>query len=195
MLHLRPGDYAAMPWKDGGGVTEQIAIEPPGATLSEPFLWRLSMARVERSGPFSRFPGCDRTLLLLEGSELEVDFGPRGRARLARPFEPLAFSGDWEARGELRAGPVRDFNIISDRSRVKQRVEVLEPGAAPIRISAHWLFGLEGAVEVAPSGIRLAPREALKLDGAEVELRAELSARLLAVRFESLVFKSSTALA
>ena len=27
--HLRPSDYLAMPWKDGGGVTEQIAIEPP----------------------------------------------------------------------------------------------------------------------------------------------------------------------
>ena len=51
-----------MPWKNGGGETAEIAVSPPGAALDD-FDWRLSMARVETDGPFSAFPGIDRTLV------------------------------------------------------------------------------------------------------------------------------------
>jgi hypothetical protein len=48
--------------------TTEIAVYPAGATL-DAFLWRVSIADVERDGPFSRFPGIDRTIVLLEGAE------------------------------------------------------------------------------------------------------------------------------
>ena len=39
--------------KNGFGTTTEIAIDPPGAGVGGRFRWRLSIADVERSGPFS----------------------------------------------------------------------------------------------------------------------------------------------
>ncbi len=47
---------------------------PAGAALDE-FLWRVSIADVERDGPFSRFPGIDRTIVLLEGAGMRLRSG------------------------------------------------------------------------------------------------------------------------
>ena len=61
---LTASSYRRMPWKNGGGETVEIAVSPEGAALSE-FDWRISMATVATDGPFSIFPGIDRTLSIL----------------------------------------------------------------------------------------------------------------------------------
>jgi len=61
MKILRSADHKRMPWKNGGGETVEIAISPQGAGLAD-FDWRVSMATVASDGPFSVFPGIDRTL-------------------------------------------------------------------------------------------------------------------------------------
>ena len=66
MRLLRAADRVAVPWKNGGGVTHDVIVSPAGATLDD-FDWRISIAEIARSGPFSRFPGIDRTLAVLEG--------------------------------------------------------------------------------------------------------------------------------
>ncbi len=66
MRMIRSSDYRRMPWKNGGGETVEIAIAPAGASL-DAFDWRISMACVASSGPFSRLPGIDRTLAVLAG--------------------------------------------------------------------------------------------------------------------------------
>src|SRR6185369_11614525 len=68
---LTPSDYRPMPWKNGGGRTIEIAVHPVGATL-DAFQWRVSIADIERDGPFSRFPGIDRTIVLLEGAGMHL---------------------------------------------------------------------------------------------------------------------------
>jgi environmental stress-induced protein Ves len=128
---LGPADYKVMPWKNGAGSTTELLIDPPGATL-EAFRWRLSMAAVAASGPFSAFPGIDRTLLLLEGNGLELDYGSAGHARLPGSLVPASFSGDWKTYGRLLDGPCRDFNVMSDRTRVRHSVSVLRPGPEPL---------------------------------------------------------------
>ena len=40
-----------MPWKNGGGVTTEIAIAPAGATLDN-FDWRVSTTQVGAARPF-----------------------------------------------------------------------------------------------------------------------------------------------
>jgi len=179
-----------MPWKDGGGVTEQIAIEPPDATLASGFLWRLSMARVERSGPFSRFEGYDRTLLLVEGDGLDLDFGAHGRVLVEGPLRPVAFSGDWDAHATLTGGPVRDLGVTSDRARVRQEVRVLGLGAAPVSIppaETVWIIALTGRCVLAPWGLELGPLEAARLDREAVEARGlSPDAQCLLVRFSEL---------
>jgi environmental stress-induced protein Ves len=136
MRILEPGDYREMPWKNGGGSTTELLIAPPGASLADGFDWRISMAAVPASGPFSRFPGIDRTLMLAAGDGLELDHGSHGKALLAEPWTPVAFSGDWPTEGHLLGGPCRDFNVMTARARWRHRVAVLRPGPAPVPLPA-----------------------------------------------------------
>ncbi|HWV09358.1 MAG TPA: HutD family protein, partial [Pseudomonas sp.] len=62
------------PWKNGGGETRELAIEPAGAALDE-FEWRISSARVTAPGGFSSFPGIDRSLAILNGDGLGLVAG------------------------------------------------------------------------------------------------------------------------
>lgn len=113
-----------MPWRNGGGTTTEITIAPDGAALAgERFLYRVSIADVSADGPFSTFPGYDRHIMLLEGAGMTLDCGTRGLIEL-RPFEPRAFSGDWEVRGRLARGAVRDFNLMVDRARATSTLDV-----------------------------------------------------------------------
>lgn len=121
---LTPADYRRMPWRNGGGMTTEIAIAPQGASVSgERFVYRVSIADVASDGPFSRFEGYDRHIMLLAGAGMTLDCGAQGRIELTAPFEPRAFSGDWDVHGALVAGAARDFNVIVDRSRAAATLE------------------------------------------------------------------------
>jgi environmental stress-induced protein Ves len=63
MRKLVPADYRVIPWKNGGGTTTEIFIHPEGAGW-DTFEWRAGIADIAQSGPFSSFPGIDRSILL-----------------------------------------------------------------------------------------------------------------------------------
>jgi len=112
---LRREDYKVMPWKNGGGVTTEIWVSPPGSGLSgRPFQWRVSIADVASDGPFSKFPGYDRHIMLLDGAGMRLESEENGLIELAL-YRPAAFSGDWAVTGKLARGPVRDFNLMVAR--------------------------------------------------------------------------------
>jgi environmental stress-induced protein Ves len=138
---LGPADYKLMPWKNGRGATTELAIFPLHADLKDrPFDWRISMADVVEDGDFSVFPGYERTLVVLEGEGMELSFdGASAPARLAGPGTGTAFSGDWRTQGRLLGGPVRDFNVMSARSRVHHQCEVISGGP----VEFVWEPGIE----------------------------------------------------
>lgn len=147
---LRPSDYRAMPWKNGLGITHEIAVERSG---DEPgFVWRVSMAEVSVSSPFSAFPGCDRTILLLQGDGMALESGPHGGRILDRKFQPYAFQGEWQTDCRLLGGPCRDLNVIADRARTRADVKVVSVGTSAQRWTpsgtAALLFVLEGTLHV-----------------------------------------------
>lgn len=109
------------PWKNGGGVTRELAAEPEGAD----FLWRLSMAEVEASGPFSAFPGIDRTLTLLTGEGLKLDFAEGIDEVIDTPLRPFSFDGGRPCIGRLIGGPVRDLNVMTKRGKASHRVRAI----------------------------------------------------------------------
>jgi uncharacterized protein len=111
---LAPADYKRTAWKNGGGTTTELAISPDNADLSD-FLWRVSIAEVDADGPFSLFPGCDRTIMLIVGSGMTLEAGDYGSIALVKPLQAKSFSGDWPVFGRLISGPVRDFNLIVRR--------------------------------------------------------------------------------
>ena len=83
-----------MPWKNGAGLTRELAISPADASVDD-FDWRISVAAIERDAPFSAFPGVDRCIVLLRGAGMRlrsVD-GAIDR-RLTQAYAPHRFSGD-----------------------------------------------------------------------------------------------------
>lgn len=164
--HLKPSGGRLMPWRNGGGTTLELAVDPPGATLEAGFRWRLSSAQVAASGPFSAFPGLERWLLLLEGAGLEIDFGPQGRVDLAEPLRPLRFPGDWPAMATLLDGPCADLNLMVDPRAFRSRVEVLHlTGSRAISLSeaTTLLFVARGTVAVPALNLHLGSRHLLRL--------------------------------
>ncbi len=124
MRLFSPADYLRMPWKNGGGSTTQIAIAPAGAALDD-FDWRISSARVETAGPFSAFPGIDRSLAVLNGGALLLQ--PQGGqpVLLEADGAPFAFPGERAIDAALSAGPVIDFNVMTRRASWRHSLQVL----------------------------------------------------------------------
>jgi environmental stress-induced protein Ves len=129
LRHLPAAARRATPWKNGGGVTYEIAAYPPDAGL-DAFDWRISTARVESDGPFSVFPGVDRVLLVLSGT-LVLQFGAGDAVVLTDASAPFGFSGEAPCDGRLSGGPVVDLNIMVRRGRAHAQVmRIMTP--API---------------------------------------------------------------
>lgn len=112
------------PWKNGGGETRELAVAPPGAGLDD-FDWRISCAQVASGGPFSVFPGVDRSLAVLEGAGLRLDFAGGEAHSLTAACAPLAFAGERAVEATLPGGPVGDFNLMTRRERWAHRLERL----------------------------------------------------------------------
>jgi uncharacterized protein len=110
---LRNVDYVARPWKNGGGTTRDIAVSPSGASL-DAFDWRLSLAQVDRDGPFSRFDNVDRTLVLLSGA---MTLHERDRRIDLMRNEPFAFAGERAIEATVAGGSTLDFNVMTRRGR------------------------------------------------------------------------------
>lgn len=108
---------AAKLWKNGGGSTTEVAVWPAGAGLDD-FVWRISIATIASDGPFSLFPGIDRTLSLVRGQGVDLllkDGAPRTVAlRLDAPT--LSFPGEWPIDASLPFGATQDFNVMTRRA-------------------------------------------------------------------------------
>jgi environmental stress-induced protein Ves len=118
MRVVRFADWRQMPWKNGGGVTAEIAVSPAGAGMDD-FDWRISAAQVDRAGPFSRFPGVARTLFMLRGQGMVLKGPEFGSVVLTTDSPAFAFSADSPVDAELVDGPILDLNIMSRRSRTR----------------------------------------------------------------------------
>jgi environmental stress-induced protein Ves len=164
---LRPA-----PWKNGGGSTTQIAVWPTGASLDD-FDWRVSLATIAEDGQFSQFPGIDRSLALVDGDGVLLDFGDE-RVVLS-PSEPLVeFAGEDVVHATVNGQPTLDFNVMTRRGRCRHRIEP---------------FIVRGAVELARrSGstlVFLAEGESLSVSSARE--------RLALVRYDLLVLEGDQA--
>ena len=128
MRLIRRGQARVVAWKNGGGLTYELAASPEGAGF-EDFDWRLSMAEVASDGPFSIFPGVDRTLTLLDGAGIALDFSERA-VTLAPGSGPFAFPGEAAVTGRLLDGPILDLNVMTRRGRLAHHVRLLRAGEA-----------------------------------------------------------------
>ncbi|MGI3903547.1 MAG: HutD/Ves family protein [Janthinobacterium lividum] len=151
---IRAADARRMPWKNGGGETIELLAHPAGAGL-DAFDWRVSMATVATDGPFSIFPGVDRTLTVLDGDGLDLFISVDEAVRLTADSAPLGFPADAPCRGRLLGGPVTDLNVMTRRARFSHKVtrlrvdgpqRIAAPGATIIAVC------LEGEIAVGEQG-------------------------------------------
>jgi uncharacterized protein len=167
--HRTAADFRVQPWRNGGGRTTELAVEPGDGNK---FVWRLSIAEVERSGPFSDFAGYHRTIMLLEGDGMALAFDGHEPQCIVEPHRPFVFDGGWKTDCRLLGGPVRDLNLMVDHSRARGAMQVRAVDG-PIELLAaarrELILGLQGAVEMDAEGktYRLRPGELLRLDDAQ----------------------------
>ncbi|KQU91211.1 HutD-family protein [Ensifer sp. Root31] len=158
MKLLPASGHKRMPWKNGGGETIEISVFPEGASLSE-FDWRVSMATVASDGPFSAFPGIDRTLSILKGNGMTLLIEGRDPARLTEADAPLAFPADVATSASLINGTIVDLNVMTRRGKLIHRVRRLAiDGEHPLASEATttMVFCHRGAVELDGNGQTLA---------------------------------------
>jgi uncharacterized protein len=114
---LRATARVAVPWKNGGGVTREVAAHPKGSGF-DTLDWRVSIAQVRSAGPFSSLPGVDRRLAVLEGTlSLVIDQAPE--VRLSPGVAPLHFEGEAAVHAHPVGGAVTDLNVMTRRGRFR----------------------------------------------------------------------------
>jgi len=115
---IRAAETRRMPWKNGGGETWEIARD----VETDDYGWRLSVAEVRQSGPFSAFPGYERIIVQLAGPPMRLTH-PTGTKELGA-LVPYSFSGDVATEGTVTE-PARDFNVLYKRGRIRAQAEAL----------------------------------------------------------------------
>ncbi len=112
---LRAATRAAVPWKNGGGVTREVAVHPAGSGF-DTLDWRVSIAEIRTAGPFPSLPGLDRRLAVLEGTlSILIDQAPE--VQLSPGAPPLHFAGEAPIQARLVGGAVTDLNVMTRRGK------------------------------------------------------------------------------
>ena len=135
---LRGVDLVAAPWKNGGGVTREVAAFPEGAGL-DAFVWRVSIADVAQAGPFSRFAGIDRTLVLLSGAGMLLDEAQGPTHKLTQPLDIARFAGETAIDARLVDGATRDFNLMVRRGAATGELDVWRSASGASETQHHIL--------------------------------------------------------
>lgn len=161
---IRADQYTKMLWKNGAGFTLEIARSQGEGD----FDWRISMADVTTSGPFSLFPNKQRIISVLDGKGmvLHVDDLP---AKTLNQGDIFAFHGESQVQSELVDGAIRDLNLIYDPAKFHARFQWLNDAAEPAFISSADLIfifnqGGETQVNVDDHSVQLAAHETLKIE-------------------------------
>ncbi|WP_312947475.1 HutD family protein [Agrobacterium sp.] len=128
MRLLRASEHKAMPWKNGLGVTHEVALEPSTVDGAQ-FLWRVSLATIKGSGPFSVFPGIDRSIVALKGNTVRLVIDGHEGAELKALGTPFPFPGEAAVEAINEGGETTDLNIMTLRNHtthVLERVDLAD---------------------------------------------------------------------
>ena len=143
----------ATPWKNGGGITQEVVCWPQGAGLDR-FQWRISIAQIASNGPFSAFAGIDRTITLLQGDgvQLRAADGSVDHA-LSQPLVPFAFSGDVALDCSLLGGASQDFNVMVRRGAWQAAVRPVQGSVIHTQARAGLLLAHRGQWQLQGLGV------------------------------------------
>lgn len=156
-MTLHRFDVDALPasgWKNGGGVTREIACFPPDAGL-EGFGWRISIATISADGDFSAFPGVERTIVLLQEGGMQLQ-APAAAGRdgldetLREPLQSLVFGGELPIACRLLAGASQAFNLMARRSAFGSSLQVFRRSGQLAGSTHGMLLAVKGNWRLRP---------------------------------------------
>ncbi|SAK80318.1 HutD/Ves family protein [Caballeronia ptereochthonis] len=163
---IRGIDLAASPWKNGGGITREVATRAHA--------WRVSIADIDRPGPFSRFDGIDRVLVLLDGAGLMLD-----EHAVMHAFDVARFTGESSIEARLTDGPVRVFNLMTHRGAARASIDFRRaPASRIVDAETVLLHCAQGSldVRVGQARVTLTKMDTVRVDAAndvEVEIQGD----------------------
>jgi len=161
---IRADQYTKMLWKNGAGFTLEIARSQGEGD----FEWRISMADVTTSGPFSLFPNKQRIISVLDGQGMVLQVDDLA-AKTLNQGDIFAFHGESQVQSELVDGAIRDLNLIYDPAKFHARFQRVDSTEAQTFLSSADLIfifnqGGETEVNVDDHSVQLAAHETLKIE-------------------------------
>ncbi|RAM38902.1 HutD/Ves family protein [Arthrobacter globiformis] len=189
MQIIRFADLKPQPWRNGGGVTRELASHrggasagaaSSGATASDDgaWDWRVSIADVTSAGDYSPFPGMERVLTVVEGELLLLAVD--GTEHPLEKYRPFRFPGGAASSSALPTGDVRNLNVIAREGAFKAYTSIVELS----KKRAHPVF--EGQL-----GILLQGQAAVSPGNAGQESGGQDSAPVALGRYDSVVGSDS----
>jgi environmental stress-induced protein Ves len=145
---LSPDLFKTIPWKNGKGETIELAINY-GGNLDD-FVWRLSMASVVEDGVFSDFSGYQRNLILIEGNGINLQHDHSKIDKLSNILDIASFDGACSTLGNLHAGAITDFNVITHKEKCSVTVETFkERQTLELKVAdLCFIYSLSGAFQL-----------------------------------------------
>ncbi len=173
-----------LPWKNGLGISSEIAIHPATAKFpADDFHWRLSCAEVSSANTFSEFLSFDRILTIWKGDGLIVN------GIKVSPLIPYYFSGSGTTSCELIKTEVIDLGLIyrSELYAAKMEVEQADANKKTSyklkNIDSYFIFCIDGLLNV--HGLFLQSGDTLQLSGlSEIEIFAASKSTYILVSIE-----------
>jgi environmental stress-induced protein Ves len=151
--HFASEAYISMPWRNGAGVTREIAREP---VQGENFAWRLSLASLQVDGPFSSYTGYQRCVALVEGRGFRLHVAGAGIQTLGALGAHVLFAGAAQTSCELLDGPCTDLSLMVREpgtiDRVTRLVVSSEQTVEDVPGKLQAFFVLHGAIKCIPLG-------------------------------------------
>ena len=138
---IRFADLKPEPWRNGGGVTRQIAGHSgAGSGHDGGWDWRVSIAEVGKAGEFSPFPGMERVLTVVEGELLLLTVD--GAEHPLEKYRAFRFPGGAETTCALPTGDVRNLNVITRAGKYKGFTSIIEMTIHAVQTVPHIVFGI-----------------------------------------------------
>lgn len=142
----RIADIASEPWRNGGGFTKTLAAKPDR--------WRVSLAEIQRDGPYSRFEGISRISLVLRGGGVRLEHANTVVTLLSA--EAVEYDGAPAWQATLIDGPVTALNVMFPASHPKPRVAAVssttnvQPGCKAVIVALDGGCSLSGPAFAEP---------------------------------------------